>query len=168
MNEEYMEQEEYEAQYTPQTSNSSERTPYNELDMQFMVTQPAWGREYTPELNKKLRELKDGEQLDEETEQYLWGLLAYYTRDLRLGNLSNFGGEVEYCRYWLDLAGDLLRDGLPKSFLTAISRVITVIELSQSKGGFLRRRQGTVTSESVKSEIPATQKKMFGGRKELP
>lgn len=127
---------------TYQTSRG-ETTPYNDLEMQYRTVNPAWGREATPYLDKKLTFTKKAE------EEKRWELLAYYTRDMRLANIDVV--ELIYCQTWLDIAGDCLRLGYTKSFITALSRAVTVLELSQSKKGFLRKRHGTMTRESVTS-----------------
>lgn len=149
------EEKSMEDQYSNQAQ--AEASPYNELDMQFRTTNPAWGKEATPYLDKKLtRERSDG------TEEKNWELLNYYTRDIRLANLNMF--EILYCNKWLGIAGDCLRMNYTKSFVTALSRVIDVLELSQSKGGFLRRRHGTFTKEAV-SRDENLSKNLLGGKK---
>jgi hypothetical protein len=64
---------------------------------------------------------------------------------MRLANLSK--DELRYCQHFIDLAGDLLQDGKRTAFVIGLSRAVTVLELSQSKGGFLRKRFGTFTKE---------------------
>lgn len=168
--------------YTGEESKEQRKTPYNELDLQFMVTEPAWGREATGELNKKvskaigeayymcftckakLKQEKCPKCKDSNTrlvidKEPMWGLLSYYTRDLRLGNLSNWNNEIAFCHHWLSLAGDLLRAGHIKSFLSALSRVVDRLEISQSKGGFYRKRMGTVTQEVFSNKDVEPQKK---------
>jgi hypothetical protein len=93
-----------------------------------------------------------------------WGILGFYTRDIRLGNLDKHTGEYAYVKYYLDLAGDFLQADLNKSFLVALSRAASVIEISQSKGGFLRRRMGTLTSENKYSGIDPAKKNIFTGK----
>jgi hypothetical protein len=162
--------------YQPPESNEKRKTPYNELDLQFMITEPAWGKEATTELNKKVSQVigeayymcldceKPSNSKDKCShckgsniqlvidKEPLWGLLSYYTRDLRLGNLSTWNNEISFCHHWLSLAGDLLRAGHVKSFLSALSRVVDRIEISQSKQGFYRKRMGTVTSEQFSNK----------------
>lgn len=140
--------------------SKGETAPYNDLDMQFKTTNPAWGREATAYLDKKLTRAKEGKE-----EEKNWELLAYYTRDLRLANIDT--GEMIYCGTWLDIAGDCLRQGYTKSFVTALSRVVTVLELSQSKRGFLRRRHGTYTRETVSREENAPKNILTGKRQEV-
>ena len=144
--------------------------PQSEIDLQMQLTDPKWGQDVPIELKEKLTEIL-GYYQDEETgesvpfEQKLWGLLSFYTRDMRLGNLSTVMGEPQYCRYYLDLAGDLLREGYINAFLTALSRVISVLELSQSRAGFLRKIFTTLRHEHFKEEIEPKRKNLFGGKK---
>lgn len=145
------------------------KIPANELDLSFMTTESAWGKEVTDELNDRLVEI--GATYDENgvvtgvEKRHLWGLYSYYTRDMRLSNLNQ--ERYIYCLNWLGIAGDCLRCNYIHSFMTALSRVIDALELSQSVGGFLRRRTNTVTQES--NLIPGQQDKqnkgLFGGLK---
>jgi hypothetical protein len=92
----------------------------------------------------------------------LWSLLAYYRSDLRFGNLDRFSGEVFYCQYYLDLAGDYLQASFIEPFLICLSRVITVLELSQSRAGFLRRRMNTLSQEHITLEQEPKKANLFG------
>jgi len=144
--------------------------PHNEMDLQMQLTNPKWGHEVPEELKEKLSAIKgyakteNGEYV--EVKDQLWGLLSFYTRDVRLGNLSTMWGEVEYCRYYLDLANDLLRENYVQSFLTCLSRVATVLELSQSKGGFLRKLINTIRQEHLREEREPKKRNIFGGKSE--
>lgn len=141
--------------------------PVTELEAGMMITDPKWGDQYiNSDLKKKLKimvkkkipagatiKTPDGDfQLTRDMmvaeEEELWGLLNYYTRDLRLANLSK--DELRYCQHYLDLAGDLLQDGKKRAFIIGLSRAVTILELSQSKGGFLRKRLGTFTREEYR------------------
>lgn len=138
------------------------KVPMNELDAQMMTIDTEWGGSVAPELKSKLMEIGGKVSTDSEgklklqTEQ-LWGLLSYYTRDIRLGNLDKETYPI--CVAWLDYAGDCLRLDWVKSFLTALSRVVTMLELSQSRGGFLRKRLGTFTQEHYNEFSEKNQKK---------
>lgn len=152
--------------------------PVSDLDLQMQMIEPAYGKGgISLELAKKLQEtgailtdekgnpLVDSEgNIQVEDKGSLWGILGYYTRDIRLGNLDKFAGEYAYVKYYLDLAGDLLQADLIKSFLIALSRAATVIEISQSKGGFLRRRINTLTSENQYSGLDPSKKSIFTGK----
>lgn len=144
--------------------------PQSELDLHLMTTDSVWGK---PEVSQDLREklykyfvqVKDGKEVI--TQQSLWGLLGYYTRDMRLANLSVFNGEMAFCQYYLDLAGDFLQADMVEPFLIALSRVATMLELSQSKGGFLRKNMNTLRMENMQGEMEPPKKQLFGtGKKE--
>jgi hypothetical protein len=130
--------------------------------MHYKTTNPSWGREVTEYLDNMLTSLKVNYKEKTSQQEKAWQLLAYYTRDLRLANINML--ETVYCQTWLNIAGDCLRLGYGKSFVTALSRVITVTELSQSKGGFLRRRLGTFTQEKITKDEPGS-KNLLGGKK---
>jgi hypothetical protein len=155
----------------------------SELDLQLYVTDSQWGRS---DINRELKEkiskqfgywqpkfdeqgrpiidVASGKQVQEliVTEENLWSLLGFYTRDLRLGNLDRFGGETFYCQYYLDLANDYLQAGYVEPFLICLSRVATVLELSQSRGGFLRRRMNTLSQEHIAIDTEPKKANLFG------
>lgn len=113
--------------------------PFNDMELTFLTTQPA----YREEVSMRL---------------------ANYTRDLRLGNLSNLpGGELDFCRAWLRIMNICEYMGLTNAQLASYGMVISVTETSQSKGGFLRKRHGTITAEKIDS---SGQRKILGGKKE--
>ena len=144
-------------------------SPQSELDLTLMTTNSLWGMpDVSEELKTRLNKLyrtKTEEGKESAIIESLWGLLGYYTRDMRLGNLSTMNGELEYCKYHLDLAGDFLQSNMIEPFLIALSRVATVLELSQSKGGFLRKKQNTFTHEQLSGEIEPPKSKLFGMKK---
>lgn len=141
-------------------------TPQSDLDFSFMTTDPVYGKpEVSDELKTRLNRLlkaqnETGEEIN--TIESLWGLLGYYTRDMRLANLSYINGEIQYCQYFLDLAGDFLQANQIEPFIICLSRVATVLELSQSKGGFLRRRMNTFTHEQHHRDEEPPKKSLFG------
>ena len=145
--------------------------PISDLDFNLMTTNTEWGGQYIPEeLRRKLQrdyiEVINGQQYLKK--EGLWEMLGFYTRDMRLGNLSEFNGELNYCTYYLDLANDFLRDDFVEPFLISLSRAATILELSQSKKGFLRRRMGTFTQEHYQQELDPKKKNFFGmGKKEV-
>lgn len=144
--------------------------PLNDLDLQLMTTDSVWGKaEVPPELKDRLNRIytsQDEQGQQEQTIESLWGLLGFYTRDMRLANLNPLLGEVFYCQYFLDLANDLLQAGMIEPFLISLSRVATILELSQSKNGFLRRKMNTFTQERISKDEPP-KKQLFGvGKKQ--
>lgn len=149
---------------------SQRRTlPQSELDLAMLTTDSVWGKhEISHELRERLNQFYDGE--DEEgnrttTVASLWGLLGFYTRDMRLANLNPINGEMQYCQYYLDLANDLLQAQQVKPFMICLSRVATILELSQSKNGFLRRKLNTFTHEQIHETREPPKKSLFGGKK---
>jgi len=145
--------------------------PQSGLDWNMMLTDTMWGSpQISRQLKTKIRERvtrekqnPDGtvtELLDKEA---AWELMSFYTRDVRLANLSAVFGEVEYCQYYIDLAGDFLREGMPEAFATSLARAATILELSQSKSGFLRRRQNTLTTESLQGNVEPKKKRILFG-----
>lgn len=161
------------------TSSYYRQIPRSDLDLNLQLTNTVWGTPYiSGALKDRLQRYyvgKDKEgnvEYDEEgnpivTTSSLWELLGFYTRDMRLANLSVITGEVAYCQYYLDLANDMLHADMVEPFLICLSRVATVLELSQSKGGFLRRRMNTFTSESMQGELGEQKKRtLFGSSKQ--
>ena len=140
--------------------------PRSELDFNMLMTDTVWGSQYiSKDLKNKLSKYysvpdKDGVMKVEK--ENMWGLLNFYSRDMRLANLNPT--ETNYVRYYLDLAGDFLQVDMIEPFLISISRAATVLETSQSKGGFLRKRMNTITSESY-GEVEPKKKTMFGKSK---
>lgn len=121
-------------------------SPADYLHSLWLTIDPAWGKEATKELYGEL-----GQEL---------GKLSVHTRDIRLANLSN--PELKEAKHWFQLASDCLDQKYKTACICALTRGIQVLELSQSKGGFLRKRLGTKTKEEIVSDNPST-KKMFGG-----
>jgi hypothetical protein len=154
-------------QQQPQQNRS---VPISELDYQYRTTEPNWGKIDVPaELRSKLMQISEGVDDDGNpvyTPESLWGLLGYYTRDMRLANLSTFNNEFDYCMYYIDLAGDCLREGYTESFLTSLSRAVTILELSQSKGGFFRKLLNTFRSEQSIETIEPKKSAMSWGKKD--
>ncbi len=142
--------------------------PFSELDFNLMTTDSVWGDQYiNNDLKEKLQvHYKEaGMEGDKITKESLWGLLSYYTRDMRLANLSYKEGEITYCQHYLDLGGDFLQVDQIKPFVICLQRVATLLELSQSKGGFLRKRMHTFTQENYKEEREPKKKTLFGKNK---
>lgn len=146
--------------------------PQNDLDFTMLTTNAVWGKDEVPkELRDRLTKYfiktdSEGKPVVDSDgnivvdREGLWGLLGYYTRDMRLGNLSS--GEVEYCQYYLNLANDYLEENMVRPFLIALSRVATRLELSQSKNGFLRKQLNTLIQEHHSTDNSNQGKSLFG------
>lgn len=149
--------------------DNSRQLPQNDLDFNLMTTDSVWGKaEISPELKDRLMKYyqeydKDGNVVI--TKSSLWGLLGFYTRDMRLANLSSFDNELNVCRYYLDLANDLLSMDMIEPFAVCLSRAATILETSQSKAGFLRRIMNTLRHENLNQTIEPPKKGFFGGNK---
>jgi len=141
--------------------------PTNDLDLNLMLTNSVWGtREVPQELRDKLKDIKSVNGKDIVDKSSLWGLLGFFTRDMRLGNLSSFDNELQTCRYHIDLANDLLTIDMIEPFMVALSRSARILETSQSKGGFLRRMMNTIRQEHIQQQLEPAKKKFFGGGSE--
>ncbi len=98
--------------------------PQSNIDLNLMTTNPEWGRpSVNKTLQKKLSEIKI--EFDEKgnptiNKERLWGLLNYYTRDLRLSNLDKT--QLYYVQYYLDLGGDFLQSDMVKAFIICLTR----------------------------------------------
>ena len=151
------------------TENTKRQLPQNELDFHLMTTDAVWGKaEVSPELRRRLNQyflerLEDG--TDALKPSSLWDTLGYFTRDIRLANLSAWNGEIQYCQHYLDLAGDFLQVNMIQAFIVCLERVASTLELSQSKGGFLRRIMNTLRTEHVNTETEPPKKALFGSNK---
>lgn len=135
--------------------------PQSGLDWNMMLTDTMWGsQQISSQIKDKIRgrTVRDTGEIDKVE---AWELLTFYTRDFRLANLNALTGELDYCEYYADLAGDFLREGFPEAFATCLGRNATKLELSQSKGGFLRKRQNTLTTESLQGEVEQPKKKLL-------
>ena len=154
-----MNDEEREQEQDNNAGFSDERIqPENALDYNMLLVNSVWGsKDINPKLIEKLQKIQgvlvnedgsirfDRRGNPELVKQDLWSTLSFYTRDMRLSNLDS--AQFTYCIFYTDLAGDLLRVDMIEPFLVCLSRVATVIELAQSRGGFLRNRQNTLTTE---------------------
>ena len=153
--------------------------PYNNLDMEYLQTEPAYGKESTDEFYNKLRKYegevelytKDGHPvLDKEgNEQYvqvktpLWDNFGYLTRDLRFGNLN--ASDVLFCEIYLDLAHDCLALGCKCAFMISYSRVAHKTEISQSRGGFFRKMRNSIFANKTVTTTEGKDKGLMGGQK---
>ena len=157
-------------QYNSQPYNQPQQPrqiPQSELDLLFKTTESTWGKFEIPQQLKdrltkiyQLRNKDTDEKFDIKEE--LWSLLSFYTRDLRLSNLSYSQNEIQYCQWYLDFAEDMLQEAYLIPFITALSRAISVLELAQSKNGFFRRNQNTLIQEQTIRELEPPKKNLLG------
>lgn len=154
---------------TPTQATPRRMTPQSELDLHMIITDPAWGKEgLHPSIKARLSRIIQAQNEKGESKAFienLWEMLGFYTRDMRLANLSVWDGELNYVSYYLDLASDMLEADMIKPFIICLSRSATRLELSQSKAGFLRRRMNTFSQETIQGELEPSKKTIFGGGK---
>lgn len=162
------EQDQYEQQPRPAYKRP---LPQSELDLNLMLTNTLWGN---PELSDTIKQQlnkgkiikdNDGNVYVQKTD--LWGLMSFYSRDLRLANLGEYNGELAQVRYMLRLANDFLQCGFVEPFLICLSEVAGILETSQSKGGFLRKQQNTFTTENRQQMIEPPKKSLWGTKQEV-
>lgn len=161
-----------------QNPTNQRAIPLSDLDFELMTINTEWGGQNVPhELKESLTEnytIKEqddkGNITERQVQQPTWQSLGFYTRDQRLGNLDRMRGEVEFVRYYNDLANDFLQaqEGLSlqcsfkKPFLICLSRGANILETSQSVNGFMRRRLNTMTHESFQQNTEPPKKTFFG------
>lgn len=145
--------------------------PSNELDLTMMTINSVWGQDdipkHTLELLNKYFSVTDDNGQKKVVIRSRWNTLGWMSRDLRLGNLASnpVNNEMGYVEYFMVLANDMLNSGMIETFLDLLARIASKIELSQSKGGFLRKRINTFTQESYKQELEPPKKSLFGTNK---
>jgi len=141
--------------------------PQSDLDLNLLITNSVWGKQEVPkEIRERLNRFYN--YVDEDgkskiTVSSLWGTLGFYTRDMRLGNLSEWNGELEKTRYMIDLAANCLSKNYPGAFLVSLSVAATILETSQSKTGFLRRINNTLRQEHIQQNLEPPKKSFLGG-----
>jgi hypothetical protein len=149
--------------------------PENALDYNMMMINSEWGKRESinPELVKKLTKInfilddKGNPVTNEEgdyqiTKSDLWATLGFYTKDMRFGNLSQ--KQYNDCIYWINLASDFLMINMIEPFIVCLNKVASILELSQSLGGFLRNRQNTLTTEQKISNLEPAKRSLLTGK----
>jgi len=151
-----------------ETPREFRKIPTSDLDFNLMTTDTVWGKnqDIPIDLRTALEQYYQARDADGKVtgtyKKRLWGLLGFYTRDMRLGNLTEKNGELAYVHYYLDLANDMLQAEMVEPFLICLSRAATRLELSQSKMGFLRKQMNTFRQESTYQELEPPKKSLFG------
>jgi hypothetical protein len=147
--------------------------PRDAIDAQQLNTNPVWGtQEINPILRNKLNKrylqideagniVKDEDGNPVVIDNPRWEMLAFFTRDFRLGNLT--GGESEVVEHYSNLAADCLMSNYNESFVVGLSRATSLLEISQSRKGFFRKWNNTLrTVTNTNSEPP--KRSLFGSK----
>lgn len=153
--------------------------PGTDLDFQAMMLHSRWGSpELNPELKnilkhtRKIKMLKGSILINEKnekivleedtlipTDQFLWNELGMFTTDFRLGKLDK--KDYKEAKYWAKLAFDCLHLRMYRAFTVAMSRLATLLELSQSVDGYLRELMGKRHNVEEKREIQESPNVLF-------
>lgn len=145
--------------------------PTSDLDMNMLLANPAW-QDLKPNLRSKLMKWireeesqikdKDGNVIEiKKTNFYddLSAILAVYTRDFRLGNISTGNGEYEFVVHHLRLAVEYLTLDYKNCFMLSLNKSLSYLETSSSKKGFLRKLLQTIRYQQVDDENTDPEKK---------
>lgn len=156
--------------------------PESDLELTYAFTNPQWGDE---SVNKELQDkfkrnvfeyapkgsilqdnegnqiVSDGKQKILNKKDY-WANLAFLTRDLRLANYDRT--TYNFCSYMYELAGAFLNEGYVEA--AALSMQIGAIhgEMSQGRGGFLRKMQNTLIKEEKFQQMEVKKNSILSGR----
>ena len=150
-------------------------TPSNELDLHYLVIEPSWYNNIPYDLKEKLTKYKkvlyndeNGEEKEVIDENALYSILGMYQKDIRLGFLSSnpWNDELAVVREYLYLASRCLNKKCYQSFVQFLSDTATIIDTSQSKGGFLRKQMNTFRQENISALEEPPKKSLFGGGKQ--
>ena len=139
-------------------------SPENSIEYNTQLIQTDWGKadkipkEFIDRISKEYR-VRDKAGNEYFLKDGFWELLGFYTKDMRLGNLDNY--DYKMCIYHLNIANECLKLNYFDAFSICLSSVATILELSQSKGGFFRKRSKTMRMETSIQSAPKT--KRFGG-----
>lgn len=150
--------------------------PQNTVDLQVMTIEPYISSEYISDrLRNKFRNYvyildeKGNIALDEDGNpkirlvRDMWATIEIFTQDQRLGNLKN--SEVNAITYNLDLCSDILTV-LPESFnkpaFILLERATSTLEVSSSRGGFVRTLFNTMFQNQSYSEDKPQKRSFFG------
>jgi hypothetical protein len=134
-----------------------------EVEEHYIESDPDTGEEVARSRLVK-RIVKDDKGNDQiRIKRDLWATMELFTQDFRLGNLST--RELHLVRFNIDLCSDILivlPDSFHKPALMSLERSISIVETSQSKGGFLRNLFNTFFQHSSLKEEQPTKRSFFG------
>lgn len=150
----------------------NQMNPSNDVDLFIYTTDPAWCTEdINTDFEQVLRDENGKPVLDREGNPIVvfsfWHSLRFIKRDLRLGNIDPRFDDIEWMENRIQLAQNLimLRNGAFKHLAPmSIIPVIAIIELSQSRKGFLRKNFRTFSFKSESEDKTRASGGFFGKR----
>ena len=158
------------------TEDEFRSPPISDLDFQSQTINPQWGQKdnvskefmrnvvrYKPYLDAEGNQRIDDSGNKLYVIQSVWNDLAMFTRDYRLAYLDE--GSLDYCSYMTDLGYDCKQMGYIEAYSICSARTAVRLELSQSKGGFLRKILNTLINQKFEQTIEPQKKGLFGNTK---
>jgi hypothetical protein len=113
------------------SNDEFKETPIDDLEYKHDITRPQYidgiSKDYKNEVQRD--DLPPSDDLEK--------AFGFFTQDLRLGNLST--ADMKRAEFFLNFAGRCSRLGLSKPFSSSLLKVASIIELSQSHKGWLRK-----------------------------
>ena len=146
--------------------------PSTDTDLFIYTVDPAWSTEsINTDFEQPLLDAAGNPVLDEHRNPVLvfsfWHSLRFIKRDLRLGNIDPKIDAIEWMEMRVQLAQNLLmfRGGAFKRLAPmALAPVIAILELSQSRKGFVRKNFRTFSFKSENEDKSRASGGFFGRR----
>lgn len=147
--------------------------PANDTDLFIYSLDPAWSTEHiNTDFEQPLTDAEGNFVKDASGKQIMvfsfWHALKFVKRDLRLGNLNPKIDDIGWMEDRVHLAQTLLslRDGAFKCLApSSIMPVIASLELSQSRGGFVRKNFRTFSFKNESEDKSRVGGGWFGRKK---
>jgi hypothetical protein len=138
--------------------------PYDKLEFQAQLINPTYGipSEYSQHAKDNMKVPDENGEI----ENLLANMNIIFKRDVRFGFLKRLHNEVNYVQEFIDFGSDLLSWKLKRSAATCITRAATVLEVSQSENGNLRKELNTFTKKSSTEIKEAKDNSLWGGSKD--
>ena len=126
-------------------------TPSNSVEFETLTTQPSY-----PDVSEDEFDVKNK-------------ILSHNVRDVRFGNLNRFTTDIPYLENRNDLVSAFMsfRGGMFRDTLAPFvkSQVVSVVELSQSSGGFFRKNHQTINQAIEQTDKSEGGFKLFGKKR---
>lgn len=146
--------------------------PINEIDANFLNTEPGWqnlNQAFRDRVTRAIITLEkniEGKEVGKISYDDMSSVLNMYTRDIRLSNLGEFNGEVAKVTEHFGLAGSLFLSGYADAAIFVMNEGISITEVSQAKKGFLRKISNTIINKMSKLDDEPQKKGIFGNKRD--